>query len=68
MNFSLSKIGHDFSNKVVQKLMEEKNGMDSVWCWCILHVDLPTRPINHGSTKQVSAAYCPNIHTVIWYT
>ena len=40
--------------------------LDSVWC--NLHVDLSTRPINHGSTRQVSAAYCPaNIQTVLWF-
>jgi hypothetical protein len=31
MNVSLSKIGHDFSNKVVQKLPEEKNVFDKKW-------------------------------------
>ena len=31
MNVSLSKIGHDFSNKVVQKLTEEKNVCNKKW-------------------------------------
>ena len=31
MNVSLSKIGHDFSNKVVQKLTLEKNVFNKKW-------------------------------------
>ena len=30
MNFSSSKIGHDFSNKVYQKLTEEKNVFEKI--------------------------------------
>ena len=31
MNYSSSKIGHDFSNKVVQKLTEEKKCFNKKW-------------------------------------
>ena len=39
MNVSSSKIGHDFTNKVVQKLTQEKNVFNKKWSPKLIFLD-----------------------------